>query len=234
MPPTGRTWSQPPLRRYHQLWSQLLVKDGLVCRQYSPEPISDLLAVPIIPLSYRSTLLHQYHDQPQAGHLGPDKTAARVRQVGYWVGMLQDIDQYCKECTICQVSKSPSPQKAPLQNIPIGKPWEMVAIDILQVPISSHSNQYLLVIQDYFTKWAEAIPIPDQSANRITKELIRVFSHYELPDILHSDQGRNFESSILRQTLETFGVKKTSIPPTGQRYGRTFQLFAITVTPCIC
>ena len=48
----------------------------------------------------------------------------------------------------------------------------MVAVEILQVPISPHNNQYLLVIQDYFTKYAEAISIPDQSANRITKELI--------------------------------------------------------------
>ena len=85
----------------------------------------------------------------------------------------------------------------------------MVAVDILQVPISSRNNQYLMVIQDYFTKWAEPIPIPDQSARRITKELITVFSHYGLPDILHTDQGHNFESSILRQTLEAFGIKKT-------------------------
>ena len=74
MPPTDCTWSQPPLRCYRQLWSQLLVEDGLVCRQYSPGPMSDLLTVPIIPLSYQPTLLHQYHDQPRAGHLGPDKT----------------------------------------------------------------------------------------------------------------------------------------------------------------
>ena len=198
-----------PLSRYRRLWSQLLVKDGLVCREYAPGPVSDLLTVPIIPSSYMSTLLHQYHDQPQAGHLGPDKTAARVRQVGYWVGMLHDIDHYCKECTTCQASKSPTPQKAPLINIPIGKPWEMVAVDILQVPLSSRNNKYLLVIQDYFTKWAEAIPLPDQSATRITNELIKLFSNYGLPDILHSDQGRNFESTILRQTLEAFGVKKT-------------------------
>ena len=32
-PPT--TWSQPPLNRYRQLWSQLLLKDGLVCQQTS-------------------------------------------------------------------------------------------------------------------------------------------------------------------------------------------------------
>ena len=207
IPPT--TWSQPPLNRYRQLWSQLLLKDGLVCRQYSPGPAADLLTVPIIPPSYQSVLLNQYHDQPQAGHLGPDKTAAKIRQIGYWVGMLQDIDCYCKECIICQASKSSAPQKAPLINIPIGKPWEIVAVDILQVPLSSRNNQYLLVIQDYFTKWAEAIPLPNQTANRITSELIRVFSNYGLPDILHSDQGRNFESSILCQTLEAFGIKKT-------------------------
>ena len=82
-------------------------------------------------------------------------------------------------------------------------------MDILQVPLSSRNNQYPLVIQDYFTKWAEAIPLPNQTANRITSELIRVFSNYGLPDILHSDQGCNFESSILRQTLEAFGIKKT-------------------------
>ena len=55
-PPT--TWSQPPLNRYRQLWSQLLLKDGLVCRQYSPGPAADLLTVPIIPPSYQSVLLN--------------------------------------------------------------------------------------------------------------------------------------------------------------------------------
>ena len=52
----------------------------------------------------------------------------------------------------------------------------MVAVDILQVPVSQHNNRYLLVIQDYMTKWAEAIPIPNQTAERITKQLIQVFS----------------------------------------------------------
>ena len=45
----------------------------------------------IIP-SLQATLLFQYRDHPQAGHLGPDKTAAKIRQVGYWVGMLHDMD----------------------------------------------------------------------------------------------------------------------------------------------
>ena len=36
-----------------------------------------------------------------------------------------------------------------------------------------------------------------------------MFSIYGLPEILHSDQGQNFESSLLRQTLDAFGIAKS-------------------------
>ena len=78
--------------------------------------------------------------------------------------------------------------------------------------MSYHNNRYLLVIQDLFTNWAEAVPLPDQTANHITEELVKVFiliTRYGHPDILHSDQGLNFESVLLRQTLDVFGVSKT-------------------------
>ena len=88
----------------------------------TPGPTSEPLTVPIIPSSYQSTVLHQHHDHPAAGHLRADKTAAKIRQVSYWVGMPHDITTYCENCSVCQASKQPSPQKAPLINIPVGKP----------------------------------------------------------------------------------------------------------------
>ena len=93
--------------------------------------------------------------------------------------------------------------------MPIGKPWQMIAVDILEVPVSRNNNRYLLVIQDYFTKWAEAIPLRDQTALSITTALVNLFSRFGIPDILHSDQDRNFESTLLKQTLEAFGTSKT-------------------------
>jgi len=120
-----------------------------VCHQYKPGPSHELLTIPIIPLSYQPVLLQQYHNHPTAGHLGPEKTAARIKQVGYWVGMFQDIEQYCRACQVCQVSKLPMPPKVPMLNLPIGKPWQMVAVDIREVPLSCNNNRYLLVIQDY-------------------------------------------------------------------------------------
>jgi len=99
----------------------------------------------------------------------------------------------------------------------------MVAVDILQVPISQSNNCYLLVIQGYMVKWAEAIPLPNQSAELITKELIKVFSRYGTPDILHSDQGRKVQ--YLRQILDAFGVTKmrtTAYHPAGDGLVKRF------------
>ena len=48
--------------------------------------------------------------------------------------MAKDEAEYCRQCVKCQQSKLNMPRRAPLQNIPIGQPWQMVAVDILQVP----------------------------------------------------------------------------------------------------
>ena len=85
----------------------------------------------------------------------------------------------------------------------------MLAVDVLEVPMSGQGNRYLLVLQDYFTKWAEAIPMPDQTAERIVRVLVDIFSRFGIPEILQSDQGRNFESTILKRTYEAFGIIKS-------------------------
>ena len=84
----------------------------------------------------------------------------------------------------------PAPEKAPLISMPIGRPWQMVSVDILEVPISSRGNRYILVIQDYFTKWPQAIPLKDQTASSITLELVQLF--LTSPEVIHSDHGQKF------------------------------------------
>ena len=207
--PTSGEWNSTPLSRYRQLWSQLLLEKGIVFRRYAPGPTSVLVTVPLVPSSLQSTFLQLCHDAPQAGHLGVEKTASLLRQKGYWVGMLSDVEQHCRACIKCQQCRPTLPTRAPLTTIPIGCSWEMVAVDILQLPPSCQRNKYLFVIQDYLMKWAKAIPIPDQTADRITWELINIFTRFGLPRILHSDQGANFEITLLQQTLVAFGVHKS-------------------------
>ena len=207
--PNGGNWRRPPLRRYNQLWSQLILKDNVVCRQYTPGPTSETITVPVLPKCLHREALLMAHDSSMAGHQGVEKTLDRLRHSGYWFSMLQDVEQHCQQGMTCQKHKPTAPMRAPLVNVPIGKPWQMVAVDILEVPVSPNNNRYLLEIQDYFTKWAEARPLPDQTAARITHKLMEVFTNYGFPDIVHSDQGRNFESTVFHQTLEAFGVHKS-------------------------
>ena len=211
--PFQKKWRKPPLHRYKQLWKQLVIIDGVLCRQYSPNPLDQMVTVPILPPSFQKEALIRNHNAPTAGHQGVAKTFERLCREAYWVDMAKHVEQHCRECTVCQQSKLSMPQRAPLQNITIGRPWQMVAVDVLKVPLSTNNNQYLLVLQDYFTKWADAIPMPDQTAERITSELVKVFCIYGPPQVLHSDQGRNFESSIFTQTLHAFGIQKSHTSP---------------------
>ena len=165
--------------------------------------------MPILPKSLIQQALLRVHDVASAGHQGRAKTLEKWRQQAYWVNMASDVQTHCQECVKCQQTKPTLPSKVPLTSMPIGSPWQMVAVDVLEVPLSVNNNKYLLVIQDYFTKWADAIPMPDQKAQRITKELVKVFATFGLPQILHSGQGRNFESTILKQTLDAFGESKS-------------------------
>ena len=111
------------MARYSQLRLQLLILDGIACRQYVPGPTDKKIQVPLIPLSRQHQALHSCHDVPSSGHQGVDKTLARLRQEAYWVGMAEDIDSYCRQCVKCQQAKLSAPIRAPMNSIPIGRTW---------------------------------------------------------------------------------------------------------------
>ena len=207
--PTSKQWHQSPLSHYRKLWSQLCLCDGVLCRKYTPQPLRSVVTIPVLPQCLQKQALQRCHDAPSAGHQGFRKTLEHLRKEACWVNMVSDVDLYCHQCPRCQQSKLPLPVRAPLKSTPIGKPWQMVAVDILSVPTSCSGNKCLLVIQDYFTKWADAISLPNQKAVTITNALVNLFAAMGLPDIVHSDQGQNFESTVLKQTLDAFGILKS-------------------------
>ena len=91
----------------------------------------------------------------------------KLKRVVYWVAMAADTQEYFKPCDNCMKAKQPMPSKLPMVSTQIGNPWHRIAVDVMEVPINSRGNKYLLVVQDYFTKWLEAIPMPDKRQNEL-------------------------------------------------------------------
>ena len=164
-----------------------------------------------VPHSLQGLFLKLVHED--CGHQGVERTLSRLSNIAYWVGMAKNVVHHCKVCVKCQFSKAPPPKPIPLQPVLATRPWEMVAVDVLKVPISRKGNQYLLVVQDYFSKWPFVRPMPDQQAERIVQILKdEVFTVVGPPKKLHSDHG-HFESKLLRDLCTAFGVSKSHTTP---------------------
>ena len=174
-----------------QLWERLEVVDGVLWRN---DPGSDFRKQLIVPESLRDEVLQELHAGVLSGHLGQEKTTERLKKRFYWPGYEQDVQLWCQTCGTCASRKTTSPSnRAPLRTITAGYPMEVVAVG--PFPESEAGNSYVLVASDYFSKWMEAYPIPNQEASTVARKLVNeLFCHFSV----HSDQGKQFESALLQ------------------------------------
>ena len=98
-----------------------------------------------------------------------------------------------------------------MQIVRSGYPMERLAIDILgELPLTHNGNKYILVISNYFTKWTEALPMQNIEACTVAKILVEnVLCRFGIPQKIHSDQGRQFESSLFQEMCKILGIEKT-------------------------
>ena len=213
-------------------WDQLLLKGGLLYRRSQFKNRSVTLQL-VVPTGLQKEVLKQSHDTRIGGHLGQKRTLRKVQKSYYWVGYRHIVDMWVRSCLKCQARKMPKHKyKAALQLAPTGAPFERIALDIMgPLPVTSNGNIYVLVVMDYFTKWAEAYALPDQQAKTVARVLVTQFvCRYGVPNQIHSDQGSNFESKLfssLCKLLEIDKTRTTAYHPQSdglvERFNRTLQ-----------
>ena len=106
-----------------------------------------------------------------------------------------NVQTYIKSCTVCIARKSPCPRKIPMGHVEVGHRWDRVAMDLLDMSVTTaRGNRYVLVIVDCFTRWTEAFPLPDKTAQSVADAFFNnVVCRFGMPIVIHSDQGREFE-----------------------------------------
>jgi len=126
--------------------------------------------------------------------------------------MKTDVIQWCRQCEVCAQCKGPPTRRhGKLKKVITGAPLDIVAVDILSgLPQTTDGNEYILVLTDYFTKWACAFPLPDAEASTCMRAMYDgFFSHFGLLRQLHSDLGRNFESKLFHELCQLVGTTKS-------------------------
>lgn len=115
----------------------------------------------------RKIIITEAHDDPQSGHLGIQKTYIRIARDYFWPNCFREVRE-CLTCQTCKVEQAAPP--GTMNQRTIEEPWTMIAADIVgPLPKSRAQFQYLLVIQDLFTKWVELKPLRSANGKRISE-----------------------------------------------------------------
>ena len=189
-----------------------LVKDVLYRKSFSDNSTSKkTLWQLVVPKLFRERALLGCHDD--VGHQGILRILSLFRERFYWPGMQEEATQHVLKCSRCLRRKTP-PQVAPLQPILVTQPLELVHMDYLSLEPSKGNIENVLVITDHFTRYALAYPSKTQTAQATARILWDNFiCYYGFPEKFISDQGRNFESDLIKELCKIAGVKKVHTTP---------------------
>ena len=223
-----KSWSRES-RLLLQQWESLHIKKGILWRRRLGGKETDLQLV--LPTEFHADVLRSLHEGATSAHLGVEKMLELLKERFYWPECTESVKDYCATCVTCCKRKSAAPKRrAGLQTIQAGYPLQIVCVDIMgPLPQTEQGSKYVLVAVDYFTRWVEAYGIPNQEAMTVARKLVdEMFFRFSPPEQLHSDQGRQFESALVKEICNILGVRKThttSYHPQGngmvERFNRT-------------
>uniref|UniRef100_A0AAZ1XI42 Gypsy retrotransposon integrase-like protein 1 n=1 Tax=Oreochromis aureus TaxID=47969 RepID=A0AAZ1XI42_OREAU len=208
-PPTVRN-EIPQLSILLRELNKLELQNGILYRKRQVD--EDAQYQLVLPESLRPMVFKSLHDD--MGHFGLDRTLDLARTRFFWPKMASDIEQKIKSCSRCVCRKTLPERAAPLVNIQVTRPLELVCIDFLTIEPDRSNTKDVLVITDFFTKYAVAMTTPNQKAKTVAKALWENFIiHYGFPEKLHSDQGADFESKTIKELCDLAGIQKVRTSP---------------------
>lgn len=210
------TAGSPALKNYWSQWDRLLLKGGVLYRKFETDAGDSELHQLVVPKEIQEEILDKSHNHRLSGHFMTKKTLKRIRELYYWSGYRGHVEKWCKSCDACASRKGPRKKaNASLKQYGAGHVLQRCAMDIMgPLPVSSRGNRYVVVIADYFTKWTEAFAIADMEAETVARVLVEEFiCRFGVPEELHTDQGRQFESELFQHMCRLLDIHKTRTTP---------------------
>ena len=185
----------------------------------------------VIPKSWKYTVLVEAHDK--LDHQGNSCTYCLIKHQYYWKGMNKDIWKYIANCVLCQWEKAEVQQyQLQMTEIP-DRPFDKIAIDLVtECETSTSGNKHILTIIDHLTRWPEAFPIPDKSADTIVATFINEYLPVHMcPQYILSDNGTEFKNSLMDQVLQQLGIDRIFSAPYHPQSNGKLEVFCKYLKP---
>ncbi|XP_063369336.1 retrovirus-related Pol polyprotein from transposon 412 [Cydia amplana] len=167
---------------------------------------------PYVPEEHRRAAFNAVHN---ISHPGIKTSRKLVAQRYFWPGLNADVGKWAKVCVHCQRAKIQRHTTSPISSFPPTTRFEHIHIDLVgPLPTTASGHRYLLTMIDRSTRWPEAIPLCEITAEEVAKALYEGWiSRFGCPATITTDQGRQFESRVFASLTRLLGVERTRTTP---------------------
>ena len=161
---------------------------------------------PFVPNSFRNLVIDKLH---RLCHPGINATTKLVQQRYVWPNLRRDCKQFVTHCIPCQRAKVHKHTRSPLTPYETQSDrFEHINIDLVGPLPESQGYTYLLTAIDRATRWTEAIPLRNITADTVAKALIFGWiSRFGIPKRISTDQGTQFDAMLFNQLNQLLGCK---------------------------
>ena len=189
------------LRCYKPKFQKLTLQDGLLVFECPGNKY-----IPVVPEDSLLPLAVELH--AVLSHTGRDKTIAVMYTKFHHPRFSTVITSVVKDCTVCQAHKGKIDRKYPIYRRQVKEPYQMVAVDLMELPISKRHYKYVLVGLDLCTKYAHVVPLKSKKSAVVARAFeSRVLASVpRTPRSVLSDNGSEFRGSPFESLLQRYGI----------------------------